>query len=569
MTAIAVTLGRARIRPRSLSFPIANLPAILSFALYLGLGAYLAFVLHAFHGDAYSRVANAYYVLFSRDPHLAAIGFVWMPLPSLFELAFLPAKVVFPALAEQGFAAVIMSATFMALAVATMDRMLADFGIRGAARLALLAAFALNPMIAYYGAIGTSEAPTLFFALLACRHLARYCIAPTTASLVTLGLALAGGYLTRYEAAAAPIGVAGLILLVCLARVPGTIRTRVAHAAADIAVALTPFVLVFVAWAVASWLIVGSPFSQFSSDYGNSSQMQVWAAQGANEIGLPLGPSIVLAGVRLTALSVAAPVGLLAAAWVLVARRDWRVLAIGAVLGPMLGFMVLVYLVHLVAPWLRYFILVIPMGILLLALAIAPPIARAQSPAESTTRRPRPWVPRLATGLSTALLLAVAVASVPVAAAGMLSRTVAVEEARDVGALLGPEAASPARPGAALRTFAGEKVVADHLDAMDLPRGSVLVDVFSGFSIVMLSRDPDQFVTTTDRDFEQALADPALFGVRYLLAPSIGGNGVMDAVNRSYPGLAHREDFATEAATFPALGTSSTWTLYEVVEAKP
>ena len=33
-------------------------------------------------GDALSRVANAYYVLFSRDPHLPAMGFVWNPLPS-------------------------------------------------------------------------------------------------------------------------------------------------------------------------------------------------------------------------------------------------------------------------------------------------------------------------------------------------------------------------------------------------------------------------------------------------------------------------------------------------------
>ena len=34
-------------------------------------------------GDALSRVANGYYTLFSRDPHLAAVGFVWNPLPSL------------------------------------------------------------------------------------------------------------------------------------------------------------------------------------------------------------------------------------------------------------------------------------------------------------------------------------------------------------------------------------------------------------------------------------------------------------------------------------------------------
>jgi hypothetical protein len=37
----------------------------------------LFFVLRIGNSDALSRTANAYYVLYSRDPHLAAIGFIW------------------------------------------------------------------------------------------------------------------------------------------------------------------------------------------------------------------------------------------------------------------------------------------------------------------------------------------------------------------------------------------------------------------------------------------------------------------------------------------------------------
>ncbi|WP_415635168.1 hypothetical protein, partial [Propionibacterium acidifaciens] len=46
--------------------------------------------------DAMSRVANGYYVLFSRDPHLAAIGFVWNPLPSLAAIPLLLATPLWP-----------------------------------------------------------------------------------------------------------------------------------------------------------------------------------------------------------------------------------------------------------------------------------------------------------------------------------------------------------------------------------------------------------------------------------------------------------------------------------------
>jgi hypothetical protein len=561
MTALAVPLVTSR--PAIRRLPIPDPLATAAFSLYLSLGAYLAFVLHAYYGDAYSRVANAYYVLFSRDPHLAAIGFVWMPLPSVFEMALLPFKFVFPAIADQGFAAVIMSAFFMALAVAVMNGTLSDLGLRRPLRLALVGAFALHPMVVYYGANGASEAPTIFFALLACRQLIRYIQGGSTLSLVGVAVALAAGYLTRYETAAAAAGVAGLILVLSMIRVHGPLRTRLVHAAADIAVALTPFVLVFVGWAFVSWMIVGSPFSQFTSEYGNASQMRLGAAYAGSEIGLPLQPSIVLAALRLTMLSVAAPLGVLGALWLLGVRRDLRVLAVGAVFGPMLGFMALAYVLHLTSPWLRYFILVVPFGVLLMGCLLAP---REQgSTAEAVPPRRGPRIGHRLTGrVATALVLSVAFISMPVAAMGMLDGTVAREESKDLGALLGARAASPDRSGSQLHTFAAEAGIARYVDSMGLPRGSVLVDAFLGFPIVMQSRYPDLFVITPDRDFRQTLADPLTFGVRYVLAPGGGGSGSLDAINRTYPDLASDRGFAEVVQFFPAVGGSPTWTLYRL-----
>jgi len=101
---------------------------------------------------------------------------------------------------------------------------------------------------------------------------------------------------------------------------------------------------------------------------------------------------------------------------------------------------------------------------------------------------------------------------------------------------------------------------------MDLPRGSVLVDAFLGFPIILQSRDPQQFVITADRDFLQVLADPVLFGVDYLLVPPGNGHGSLDAIHRMYPGLATDSRFALPVEVFPAVGPSPSWTLYRLVK---
>jgi hypothetical protein len=78
---------------------------------------------------------------------------------------------------------------------------------------------------------------------------------------------------------------------------------------------------------------------------------------------------------------------------------------------------------------------------------------------------------------------------------------------------------------------------ATYLDSLHLGNGKVLVDGAMGFPIILESRDPAQFITTPDRDFQEALLDPVSFGVQYLLVPEAIGYQSLDAVNRAYPGI--------------------------------
>ena len=82
-------------------------------------------------------------------------------------------------------------------------------------------------------------------------------------------------------------------------------------------------------------------------------------------------------------------------------------------------------------------------------------------------------------------------------------------------------------------------VIAHRIDAMRLAPGSVVTDTFTPCvsSMLMNSAHPHQFVITSDRDFQQVLADPVTFRAHYLLLPPPGGYGDLDAVTRAYPSL--------------------------------
>ena len=134
--------------------------ALLTGALYLGFGIWLTSQDLIFP-DAMSRVANGYYVVFSRDPHLAAIGFVWNPLPSLSTIPLLLLSPLVPVLASKAFAGTIVSVFCGALAMVLFRRFLALFGMNRAGALILTGILAVQPLVLISAACGASESMLL------------------------------------------------------------------------------------------------------------------------------------------------------------------------------------------------------------------------------------------------------------------------------------------------------------------------------------------------------------------------------------------------------------------------
>ena len=284
MQSVSRALPRVAHRPAARASRLSAGPILFMAALafYLSAALLLVFRYHAVVPEALSRVGNAYYVLFSRDPHLAAIGFVWNPLPSMLALPLLPLKALWPALAQVGFAGNIVSAIFMAGTVYQAHALLREFGISRPWRLALVALFACQPLLFYLGATGLPQPIFLFFLLHAIRRLGDWVSSRELRPLIAAGAALSGAYLV--SAAALGAGVGAFLLVTGLSFHRNRGSDRMLTALCDGLILAFPLALVVLSWTGATWLITGDPFHQLSSVYASGSQIHALAAQPASAL---------------------------------------------------------------------------------------------------------------------------------------------------------------------------------------------------------------------------------------------------------------------------------------------
>lgn len=163
---------------------------LIALACYIVVSVLLDLKYKTFLGDAFSRMANGSYILYSRDPHLAAVGFVWEPLTSLADMVFLLGNHLWPALSHNDMAGSLTSSFSMAGAVYQLLLTLKESGVAQVPRLVLTALFALNPMILLYAGNGMSEGLYLFTLIAATRYLVRWIHTGQLRSLVYAGTAL-------------------------------------------------------------------------------------------------------------------------------------------------------------------------------------------------------------------------------------------------------------------------------------------------------------------------------------------------------------------------------------------
>jgi hypothetical protein len=313
-------------------------------------------------------------------------------------------------------------------------------------------------------------------------------------------------------------------------------------------------------------LITGEAFAQFTSQYGNTAILEQ-----SGQATPSFGHGLTFAAVCTLLL---APTLVPIAAWAIIRRwrrPNWPVLLVPlSIYGAALAFQAYSYASGSTFPFLRFYIIAIPLTACLAILAVPDgaivPAKRRGShapPLPQPEPRPHPaWVGYFPVAAAFALVI-------PVTAWGMGQPKYAPQEYA-LGAVLAPQPDSVSKQKALehriVASFSTERDIADYLARLNLPQSSVITDTIYGFAVIAASQRPDTFVVPSDPDFTTLLNDPVNTGVKYLLAVPPTGRGVADALNRRYPTLYETgADIATLELEVPNDGDSQpNWRLYRV-----
>ncbi|MDY7991513.1 glycosyltransferase family 39 protein [Paenibacillus polymyxa] len=482
-------------------------------ALELSAGIYFSYVLGYMHTDALSRVANAFYVLYSRDPHLGAIGFIWNPLPSLLEMVILLLYPIFPALATYGLAAVILSATFSALTAMLLYRAGVRTGLSSGMSIMLALLYALNPFILLFGANGLSDSLYIYFIMMTVIEFALWLKDRMTASLIVSGLALAMAFWTRYEAV--PLGVAmagGVVLAIMflhrnMGRRELALREKLHKVEATWLLLLLPVVFSGLLWIFFNYLIMGNAFYFLNSEYSNTAQ----SAELLNDdkfVEIFSNPLVALKFIASKTLWYSVPLFAILFIRLLSGRLfRWGTLIILLLFLSVPGLQFLLMMKQSSYGWFRYFMYVFPITV-------------AWLPYELSQLQGR-WR-RAAFGLvSVSLLLT----------AGLLSY-----------ALTRPDIA-PDENSFLTRTGnvnyvrqESDRKIAVWLDE-HLPKSTIMTDSASAYTMIVYSQYPKRFLITSDYSFNKALSYPQDNHVDYILVPKIMSGMPLSKINMVYPNL--------------------------------
>lgn len=494
-------------------------------------------------GDAVSRSSAALIALYGSDPHLAAIGLVWMPLPTLLELAPVAFYPWWPEVVASGFASsliTVLAGTLTAWIIFGTARRLA-LPLRVTVLYTLLVSF--SPMLFLYFTNGMSEGVAAPFMIGSVCSVLLFWHTGERRYVALGGVALALAFACLYQAVNFGAVLLGALVLGIMSaeNVPSAPQGR-ARAIEGLSILfLVPSVYVAVLWVVANAAIMGDPFYFATSAYSNEGYISATGAgRIADAVRGDLAATLWFSIVR-TAPFFLPIIAILAVR--LIEGRLWRPntfsLTALALCVPF-GLITLQLYEGSSFGWLRYFMypLFVAAGWGLYEIA-------------RSSRRT----------LATALVLGGWLAAAPASIVAMNDPELGQNEYLVVRAVWNGE---HARDAGYPMYFEDVAPVAAAIDA--LPAGSlVLADASNAWTVAAtVSRGSlkQMLVLTADKRFHPALEDPARRGITYLLVPNPAA-APQDLLNARFPALwAGQEPGFRLKADFPSTGTG--WRLYEV-----
>ncbi len=507
----------------------------IAYAVYAAVGLYTTLDLDIVVGDAKSRLFHAYYVWHNDPGKLTAIGFYWPPVQTLVLLPFGIVRSL-----SQSFAALpLMSAGFGAALVLTVERTLVLSGIGRATRWALVAGFALNPMIAFYAGNGMAELVYLLPLTLGLSVFLRWSIAPRWHHLLLIGLCFGVGLVTRYELGA-------WLVLLAVGSTAILMRQRASLAAIEAALVsvIVPSLYALTLWTYITYSITGDAFGWLTVLVPEAPGQAVQFDPVPRLEGLW---EIVMAHAGLFAPT-------FAVLTLLVVRAAWLKSVTGAVLAAAIGLSVLVQAAIVLRSGnafyleLRYNMRALPITMIGLGwlLGTVPPGPRLR--------------------LASVLAVTAVAAAIPVAGATMMSADRGQERAFVRGILFGEPSPSTGP------VLADERQLADEIRRIDPADGSVLTDDAVTFGVMLRDGDLNRYFDRIDRgDVEWRAARDAVFArhrpvgdVRYLLVAR--DPTLPDDLAAVMPSL---RDPAMRASYLRVAAANDSYVLYRITGSRP
>jgi hypothetical protein len=507
------------------------------FALEFSVGYYVSHVIGYVHSDSMSRVANAFYVLYSRDPHLGAIGFVWNPLPSVIELFLLLPYRWFPELASSALAGVIMSSVFAGMTAVLLARAAVEFGLSRWFAVLLSLSFSCNPFIFLFGANGLSDAPFIYFIMSAVIHLCHWMYGRRVGSLIRVSFMLALAFWTRYEAV--PLGAAlALAVVLIVFGVPASdprvdaplernIKFKLLQVEGTWALMLAPVVYSGLIWIWLNYLIMGNALYFLNSEYSNVAQSQGLGTdqQFVDMKGNPL-LGIIFVAKKTMYYSIPLASIILLRIW----NRRWMVwdfLVLACLFASILALQFYMLMKGTSYGWFRYFMYVLPITVA--------------------------WLPYELSRVKRSFM------NYSIVLIGMVVSGYIL-----TNALMSPEIAPDENKYLHAQQYAAgqqvEKEVAAYLDT-ELDGYNILMDSYSAYAIILNSKYPSKFLITSDLSFKDSLQDPVGKGVDFILSPKPDKSSALSADNATY--LNFYEKGTSWTKLYKEFGGK--WRLYQII----
>jgi hypothetical protein len=474
----------------------------IAFFIEAAYGMYLGCVRGVLFGDAYSRTANAFYVVFVKPQRYASIGLVWNPLPSTFQIPFMYLAKLWRPIASKGISGTITTAFFTALSVGVLLRSFSRFKVSNGYALIVTFLYLLNPFILFYGANGMSEAVSYFFVIYSICSLTQWMMFGMSRDMIQLGFALAGLFLTRYEAIPFAVAIAVCIILNIVFNpkemeyiLENTRKERCYYIEGTLILVFLPMAYTIFLWILFNFVITGNPLYFLNSVYSNVSQSAYSTVSGSYcevllyvveraILFLPLFFVIFLIRIKDKRLL----------------RYDF--LSLTTLVIAMLMFHYFMILKGDSYGWLRFFSYSLPICIA--------------------------WIPyELSICKSKQIKFAKIVIIIGLIISSILYLNILSSNKEIAKEEIGSFEGSVNKESYAVADYINTKI----------PDKKILMDAFTLSGVVLNTENIDNLVISSSPEFYDSVNDPLHYGIDYLIVPDPSGVGALDAINSAYRDL--------------------------------